>query len=394
MMFQMLVSAVLALLCTQLHVTHGQQQPPPQQPGQLGPCSRGLEQELPVQCLQSNGIDYNGTLFIISGNRTGALPAGMTYSSFLDLMCSVGKQDQVVPCILQLMQKWNKTQCQQQDRITMLVRGRQLLAFMEGFCGDPCEQAAMQTLIQCFGAVEVDPTSILNQNATIITDKFSFVGNDSASATKFCNSRQKLFTCLSPLATQCPKIMERLYTLGVDLEGMERATKVLCDDLDSPSSPALRQCDQEVGLLFQQVQEERFITGKTKPSQYQGRLCQTKLSKVDCELKKFRDSCGAESTDMVSTYECTSIPKPCREGSETLRVYESICKKVTTPAPTVTVRPTPPKKIENPDTGRGDDGDYNSRGSMGAGGGAMAVVGEALRVLVCSAVVVVMGLRM
>ena len=52
------------------------------------------------------------------------------------LISSVGKQDQVVPCILQLMQKWNKTQCSEQDRLIMTARGGQLLALMEGFCGD------------------------------------------------------------------------------------------------------------------------------------------------------------------------------------------------------------------------------------------------------------------
>jgi hypothetical protein len=44
----------------------------------------------------------------------------------------------------------------------------------------------MQTLIQCFAAVEVDPSPILNENATMLSDKFSFIGYDSASAVKFC----------------------------------------------------------------------------------------------------------------------------------------------------------------------------------------------------------------
>ena len=73
---------VTVVVCVAVHVTLGQQQQ-----GQLGPCSSGLEGELPVQCLESNGIDYNGTLFIISGNRTGALPQGISYSGFRDLMC-------------------------------------------------------------------------------------------------------------------------------------------------------------------------------------------------------------------------------------------------------------------------------------------------------------------
>ena len=69
------------VLCVAVHETLGQQQ------GQLGPCSRGLEEQLPVRCLEAKGIDYNGTLFIISGNRTGALPQGVTYNGFRNLMC-------------------------------------------------------------------------------------------------------------------------------------------------------------------------------------------------------------------------------------------------------------------------------------------------------------------
>jgi hypothetical protein len=44
----------------------------------------------------------------------------------------------------------------------------------------------MQTLIQCFAAVQVNPSPILNENATMLTDKFGFVGNDSDSSVAFC----------------------------------------------------------------------------------------------------------------------------------------------------------------------------------------------------------------
>lgn len=46
----------------------------------------------------------------------------------------------------------------------------------------------MQTLIQCFAAVQVDPSPILNPNASIISDKYVFVGNDTATVTNFCES--------------------------------------------------------------------------------------------------------------------------------------------------------------------------------------------------------------
>ncbi|KAL8587351.1 hypothetical protein ACOMHN_045598 [Nucella lapillus] len=390
MMFQTFVVTALGLLCLHLHVTYGQQ-------GQLGPCSRNLEQKLPGQCLQSKGIDYNGTLYIISANRTGSIPPGMTYTGFRNLMCSKAKQDEVTPCILKLMTDSNKTTCQEKDVQIMTARGTQFLALVEGFCGDPCEQTAMQTLIQCFAAVQVDPSIILNSNATIHTDKFPFVGNDSASATKFCNSRDRLFNCLSPLANDCPKILERLFILGVDLAGLERATQVLCLDLDTYlstlkcfESPAFQQCDQEADLRFQKLQEDRYRTGQIKPSQYQGRLCQSKLSKVECEVKKLADGCAGPKAQMVSTFECTSLPTPCIGDVEIQRVYDSLCKKVTTPSPAVTKRPTPPKVPVNPDTGKPRGGD------LPVDSAAMAVDDSSSRlgVLVCSAVVMLLKGRL
>ena len=86
----------------------------------------------------------------------------------------------------------------------------------------------------------------------------------------------------------------------------------------------------------------------------------TKLSKVDCELRNYVSTCGADSTELLSAYECTSMPKPCRTGSETLPVYQSLCKKVTTPPPTVTVRPTPPPRPTKPGSGPGNGGNNNN----------------------------------
>ena len=65
----------------------------------------------------------------------------------------------------------------------------------------------MQTLIQCFAAVQVDPSPILNQNATIVSDKFSFVGNDSASATNFCKSVLVVLVFLSHLCHVTAQIL-------------------------------------------------------------------------------------------------------------------------------------------------------------------------------------------
>ncbi|KAK7093488.1 uncharacterized protein [Littorina saxatilis] len=392
---KVLVSVVTVAVFTLLHVTYGQQQN-----GQVGQCRNGLDQEIPTQCLEPNGIDYNGTLFIISRNVTGALPPGVTYNGFKDIMCNEAKQDKVVPCILKLMQKWNQTTCTEQDRIMMAAVGGQLLVLMEGFCQDPCVQPGRQTLIQCFAAVQVDPSSIL-QNATIIKDKFQFIGNDSASAANFCKRRQELFNCLSPLSTECPKLVNQLYELGIDLQGMELATLELCKDIGSylkaydcfvKPAPAIQQCNQENLQLFQQVQQERYRTGQTSPLQYQSRLCQTKLSKVDCELRNYATICGQDSADLLSAYECTTMPKPCRDGPETKRVFEPLCKKVTIPSPTVTVRPTPPPKPRGTTGGTGGTGVPGGFNNNNDNGGVAAVIGS-LRVLVLS-VAMAMGVML
>ena len=44
--------------------------------------------------------------------------------------------------------------------------------------------------------------------------------------------------------------MERLYTLGIDLAGMEGATKVLCDDLDGQRTTRLFAACRLIDLLI------------------------------------------------------------------------------------------------------------------------------------------------
>ncbi|XP_025083983.1 uncharacterized protein LOC112558017 [Pomacea canaliculata] len=273
----------------------------------------------------------------------------MDYNSFRSLMCQSAKQDLIVPCMLKLMQKWNVTTCTEQDRQLMASRGGQILAFMENVCTDPCEGTAIQTLIQCFAAVQVDPTPILHPNATIISDKYSIIGNNSDSAKTFCNSRTRLFSCLAPLSNSCPSLINRLYLKGVDLEAMERSTDVLCKDIDQYTRglqcftqplPATAQCQQQSSLFMLQVLEERFRIGSTKPSDFMSRLCQTRLSHVDCELKAYGQSCDVQLISLRSTVECTTLPRPCRETSSIKPVFDSLCKTVTTPSPAATVRPT------------------------------------------------------
>ena len=119
----------------------------------------------------------------------------------------------------------------------------------------------------------------------------------------------------------------------------------------------------------------------------------TKLSKVDCELRNYVSTCGADSTELLSAYECTSMPKPCRTGSETLPVYQSLCKKVTTPPPTVTVRPTPPPRPTKPGSGPGNGGNNNNDDNDDVDNGVDAVAGSlrvALVAVVVAAVVLVL----
>ncbi|GFO05771.1 hypothetical protein PoB_003227600 [Plakobranchus ocellatus] len=139
-------------------------------------------------------------------------------------------QDNIIPCVLKLMQRYNSTQCTTEDRQGVLGRGGQLLAFMDAICGEPCEQEATQSLIQCYAAINVNPEPILNPNASISDDKFTVIGTNQSDYDNFCNNRQSLFSCLSPLSNTCPGLLERLYTIGVDLEAMESATDILCAD--------------------------------------------------------------------------------------------------------------------------------------------------------------------
>lgn len=76
--YEFLCSSV-SIVCIILSSVRGQVQP--------GQCSNGLEEQLPTQCFSANGVDYQGVLFVLSGNRTGAIPSGMDYNSFRSLMC-------------------------------------------------------------------------------------------------------------------------------------------------------------------------------------------------------------------------------------------------------------------------------------------------------------------
>lgn len=120
----------------------------------------------------------------------------------------------------------------------------------------------------------------------------------------------------------------------------------------------------------------------------------TKLSKVDCELRSYVSTCGADSTELLSAYECTSMPKPCRTGSETLPVYQSLCKKVTTPPPTVTVRPTPPPRPTKPGSGPGNGGNNNNDDDDDDVDSGVDAVAGSLRVALVSVVVAAVVLVM
>ncbi|KAK3787520.1 hypothetical protein RRG08_014137 [Elysia crispata] len=314
-------------------------------------CSSRFEADLAPQCFEPYGVNFTGVIFVLSGNRTGAIPAGYTFQTFLEFLCSVQMQDNVIPCVLKLMQKYNGTQCTAEDRQGVLGRGGQLLAFVDAICGAPCEQEATQSLIQCYAAINVNPEPILNPNASISDDKFVVVGTNQTDYDNFCNNRQSLFSCLGPLSSTCPGLLERLYTIGVDLEAMEGATDILCTDRAqyfealqcfSKQAPAVSRCSATTQVNMKTVMSGRYQTGQVPPSQYMDKLCEAKLTQVDCELQGWGQTCSPQIAELRTAVECASLPRPCREGAQFSPVYNGICQKVTTPSPASTVRPTVP----------------------------------------------------
>ncbi|GFO05770.1 hypothetical protein PoB_003227500 [Plakobranchus ocellatus] len=50
-------------------------------------CSSRFEADLSPQCFEPFGVNFTGVIFVLSGNRTGAIPAGYTFQTFLDFLC-------------------------------------------------------------------------------------------------------------------------------------------------------------------------------------------------------------------------------------------------------------------------------------------------------------------
>lgn len=314
-------------------------------------CSTEFEATLAPKCFETFGVNFQGVIHIISNKQQGAVPDGYTFESFQKFLCSVPIQDKIVPCVLQRMQSYNTSQCADADRMGVFGRGGQLLAFMDQICGEPCEQEATQSLIQCYAAINVNPEAILNPNASIADDKYTVVGQNETEYDNFCSNRRKLFSCLSPLSSTCPGLLERLYTIGVDLEAMEVGTGLLCQDkkkyfkglqcLTNPSS-AVAQCRAKTESMMKTVLMGRYQTGAVPPSQYQVELCKSKLTQVDCEITAFSSDCDAGIADLRTGVECAILPKPCRENPQFKTVYGGICNKQTTTGPLRVDKPTPP----------------------------------------------------
>ncbi|BFZ23741.1 hypothetical protein BsWGS_26780 [Bradybaena similaris] len=325
----------------------GQQQAPPGQ--QQAGCSARFEAAVTPECFDSSGINFTGVIYLLSGNRSGAIPAGHTHQTFVELLCKPDKQDTVITCVLAQMQKQNTSQCAADDRALLFGRGGQLLAFLESICGQPCEQESTQSLVQCYAAINVNPEPILSQNASIAEDKFSILGKNDTEFDNFCNNRQKLFSCLGPMSSTCAGLLQRLYTIGIDLSAMEAVTGFLCSDkqkylkgltCSTAPSPDLQQCNQATAANMQTVVQGRFQTGSIAPSKYMENLCKTKLGQMSCELSAYGKSCDADSVALRTSAECGMLPKPCREGPQFEAQYSAICQQVTTPTPVQVVRPT------------------------------------------------------
>ncbi|KAH9514121.1 hypothetical protein Btru_030327 [Bulinus truncatus] len=174
-------------LVSVLSLATGQQPQQPQQPNAQLVCSTKFESAVGPECFDANGIAFSGVILVLSNNRTGQLPAGQTIQSFAESLCLPANQDKLVPCVLQKMQQNNGSQCTQEDRMGVMGRGAQLLAFLENVCGKQCEVEALQSLAQCFAVTQISPDPILGQNASIIDDKYSIVGINETEYTKFCN---------------------------------------------------------------------------------------------------------------------------------------------------------------------------------------------------------------
>ncbi|CAG5135516.1 unnamed protein product [Candidula unifasciata] len=323
----------------------------PQTPGAQpqAACSARFEAAVTPKCFDASGVNFTGIIYLLSGNRSGSIPTGYTHQSFVQFICGQEKQDTIIPCVLAQMQEHNTSQCTAEDRAVLFGRGGQLLAFLESICGQPCEQDSTQSLVQCYAAINVNPEHILSQNASIVEDKYTIVGKNDTEFDNFCRNRQKLFSCLGPLSSMCPGLLQRLYLIGIDLQAMETVSGVLCSDKQgylkgltcaSTPSPDMAQCSQVTGTNMRAAVQGRFQTGSIVPSKYMENLCKTKLTQMACELPAYGKSCDPDAVAVRTSVECGMLPKPCRENAQFQSDYNAVCQKVTTQTPIQVVRPT------------------------------------------------------
>ncbi|GFO08167.1 hypothetical protein PoB_003467200 [Plakobranchus ocellatus] len=212
-----------------------------------------------------------------------------------------------------------------------------MTSFMDSLCRRQCEQAARQTLIQCFTAINASSDPILNQNASITADKFTVIGTTQPHYDNFCNNRQRLFSCVSPLSNTCPSLLERLYTIGLDLKAMESATDILCAHRGlyfhalqcfSNKPPAVTSCGPNTKASMQRVRSERYQTGEILPSQYMDELCGVKLDQMYCELRGYEQSCNSEIIELRRSVECASLPAPCHIDAQSVPIYRAMCQNL------------------------------------------------------------------
>ncbi|GFN87360.1 hypothetical protein PoB_001386600 [Plakobranchus ocellatus] len=284
-------------------------------------CTSRFEVALAPQCFKPFGVDFQGLLFVFNRNRTGAIPSGYTFQTFVDFLCSTQMQDNVISCVLKLMQRHSRAQCSTRDRLGVFSKGHQMTAFFDTTCRKQCEQAARQTLKQCFAAINANPDPILNQKASITADKFTVIGTTQSDYDNFCKNRQKLFSCLNPLSNTCPSLLQRLYTHWVNVEAMANATDILCADRAqyfqalqcfSNKRPALLRCGRRTETAVRKVRSGRYQTGDIPPSQYMDELCKSKLLQIYCELWGYSKLCSEENIKLRRSVECASLPEPCR----------------------------------------------------------------------------------
>ncbi|KAK3577917.1 hypothetical protein CHS0354_015467 [Potamilus streckersoni] len=181
----------------------------------------------------------------------------------------------------------------------------------------PCLPDINNAMQICFSKVGLNP-DLFDSYVTKFPD--AVIGENEEMAHLFCRIRPRLFECLQRTPDDCPEAEYTMASNGFDRKSMEKATNILCLDVDlyikglncfrnttvQTDSCSDRTHDQDTNQIDRQHQMPM-----TEETGFQ-KLCIKRIQNLECRLRVWRDQCKhLNSVDLKNEIECSLLPARC-----------------------------------------------------------------------------------